>query len=163
MAQVKAVPDGYHTLTPHLTVLNADKAMEFYTKGLGAEVLHVHRMPDGKVMHAAIKIGDSIIMLNDFCPQFGGKAPEKSDNLTLHVYVDDVDKVYQSALEAGATQAMPLMDQFWGDRYGQVIDPLGFRWSLATHIKDMSPEELEAAGKKAMQEMSAQMPERKTA
>lgn len=163
MAQVKAVPDGFHTITPHLTVSNADKAMEFYTKGLGGEILHVSRMPDGKVMHASVKVGDSILMLNDACPEFGSHAAEKPVGFTLHVYVDDVDKVFANALAAGATQTMPLMDQFWGDRYGQVIDPMGFRWSLATHIKDMSPEETEAAGKKAMAEMMEQMSQRKTA
>jgi len=163
MPQVKAIPDGFHTLTPHLTVNGADKAMEFYTKGLGGEVLHVHRMPDGKVMHASIRIGDSILMLNDFCAQFGGKAPEKNEGLTIHVYVDDADKVFANAIAAGATQTMPLMDQFWGDRYGQVVDPLGIRWSIATHVRDVSPEEVETAGKKAMEEMAAQTQQKRTA
>ena len=151
------------TQSLHLTVSNADKAMEFYTKALGGEVLHISRMADGKVMHASVRVGDSILMLNDACPEFGANAPEKPVGFALHVYVDNVDKVFANALAAGATQTMPLMDQFWGDRYGQVVDPFGFRWSLATHIKDMSPEETEAAGKKAMDEMMAQMGRKKTA
>jgi PhnB protein len=161
--QVKAVPDGFHTLTPHLTVKNADKALDFYQKALGAKVLHVSRMPDGKVMHATIQIGDSMLMLNDEFPEHGSFAPEQAVGFALHVYVDNVDDLFKQALAAGATQKMPLMDQFWGDRYGQVQDPFGFRWSLGQHIKDMSPEQMDAAGKEAMKQMAQKMPERKTA
>jgi len=163
MAQVKAVPDGFHTLTPHLTVKNADKALDFYQKALGAEVLHVSRMADGKVMHATIRIGDSMLMLNDEFPGMGSVAPDSHTGFALHVYVDNVDDLFKKALAAGATQKMPLMDQFWGDRYGQVQDPFGFLWSLGQHIKDVSPEELEAAGNEAMKQMTQKMPERKTA
>jgi PhnB protein len=162
MANVKAVPDGFHTLTPHLTVKNADKALDFYQKALGAQVLHVSRMPDGKVMHATIRIGDSMLMLNDEFPG-GALAPDRPAGFALHVYVDNVDDLFKKALAAGATQKMPLMDQFWGDRYGQVQDPFGFLWSLGQHIKDVAPEELEAAGAEAMKQMAQHMPERKTA
>lgn len=157
--QVKPIPDGFHTLTPHLTVKNADKALEFYQKALGGQVLHVMRMPDGKVMHAAIKIGDSILMLNDEFPSMGSHAPDQAMGFAIHVYVDNVDNVFKQAVAAGATETMPLADQFWGDRYGQVRDPFGFRWSLATHIKDMSPEEMKAA----QDDMMKQMPQKKTA
>ena len=163
MANVKAVPDGFHTLTPHLTVKNADKALDFYQKALGAQVLHVSRMPDGKVMHATIRIGDSMLMLNDEFPGMGSVSPDRGAGFALHVYVDNVDDLFKKALASGATQKMPLMDQFWGDLYGQVLDPFGFLWSLGQHIKDVSPEELEAAGAEAMKQMAQHMPERKTA
>jgi len=161
--QVKAIPEGSHTLTPHITVKNADKAIEFYEKALGAQTLHVMRTPDGKVMHAAVRIGDSILMLNDECPEMGVLAPQQTQGFTIHVYIENVDDVFKKALAAGATEKMPLMDQFWGDRYGQILDPFGFRWSLATHIKDMTPEEMKAAGEEAMRKMAEQMPQRKTA
>jgi PhnB protein len=156
MATVKAIPEGSHTLTPHITVKNADKAIEFYQNALGAETLHVMRMPDGKVMHASLRIGDSILMLNDACPEFGVTAPDKAVGFVIHAYVDNVDDVFKKAITAGATEFMPVTDQFWGDRYGQVVDPFGFRWSLATHVKDMSPEEVQAAGKAAMEQMKMQ-------
>jgi uncharacterized glyoxalase superfamily protein PhnB len=157
MPQVKPIPEGSHTLTPHITVKNADKAIDFYQKALGAKVIHVMRGPGGKVMHASLRIGDSTLMLNDESPEFGAYAPDRAVGFAIHAYVENVDDVFQKAINAGATQAMPLMDQFWGDRYGQVIDPFGFRWSLATHIKDMSPEEMEAAGKTAMEQMAGKM------
>jgi PhnB protein len=157
MAQVKAVPEGTHTLTPHITVKNADKAIEFYQKALGAQVILIMRGPNGRVMHAGLRIGDSMLMLNDEAPEFGAHAPDRVVGFTIHAYVENVDDVFKRALDAGATQAMPLADQFWGDRYGQVIDPFGFRWALATHIKDMTPEQMEAAGKTAMAEMASHM------
>ena len=158
--KAKAIPDGFHALTPHLTVKNAERAIDFYQKAFGAQVLGVNRMPDNRVMHALLKIGDSMLMLNDEFPEFGGsRAAEQGAGITIHLYVDKVDDVFQKAVSAGATQKMPLMDQFWGDRYGQVIDPFGVRWSLATHIKDMSPEEMQ----KAQDEMMKQMPKQKTA
>jgi uncharacterized glyoxalase superfamily protein PhnB len=157
MAQVKAIPEGSHTLTPHITVKNADKAIEFYQKTLGAQVKHIMRTPDGKVLHASLRIGDSDLMLNDEVPGMGIFAPDRAVGFVLHAYVENVDDVFRKIVSAGATETMPLMDQFWGDRYGQVVDPFGFRWSLATHIKDLSPAEIEAAGKKAMAEMADKM------
>lgn len=164
-SKVKAIPDGYHTLTPHITVRDAKNAIEFYKKALNAQVQHVANSPDGRVMHATLKIGDSILMLNDEFPDWGGQpAPRgESSGTTIHIYVDNVDSLFNQAVAAGATVKMPLMDQFWGDRYGTVLDPYGFRWSLATHVKDMSPEEMQRAQDEAMKAMATKMGERKTA
>jgi uncharacterized glyoxalase superfamily protein PhnB len=160
-AHVKPIPDGFHTITPHITVRDAKSAIEFYKKALGAQVLHVMDGPGGKVMHATLKIGDSFIMMNDEFPEMGGSAAPhgEASGVTLHLYVDNVDNLFKQATAAGASVKMPLMDQFWGDRYGIVQDPYGFKWSLATHVKDVSPEEMQ----KAQQDMAKQMPQRKTA
>ena len=161
--QVKAVPPGFHTLTPHLTVRDADKALEFYKNALGAEVLHIARMPDGKVMHAGLRIGDSMLMLNEEFPEYGGLSPLSigGTGVTIHVYTDDVDAAFNRAVSAGAQVKMPVMDQFWGDRYGLVADPFGHKWSIATHTKDLSPEDMQRAQDEAMAKVPA--PERKTA
>ena len=162
---VKAVPDGFHTLTPHITVRDADKALEFYKNALGAEVLNVARMPDGKVIHAALRIGDSMLMLNDEFPEMGGLSPLSTGGagVTIHIYTENVDEAFNRAVAAGAKVAMPLMDQFWGDRYGMVSDPFGHKWSIATHIKDMSFEEKQRAGDEAMANMPPPQSVRKTA
>ena len=154
-AQVKAVPAGFHTLTPHLTVRDADKALEFYKNGLGAEVLHVARMPNGKVMHAGLRIGDSMLMLNEESPEYGALSPLSTGGtgVTIHIYTEDVDAAFNRAVSAGAQVKMPLMDQFWGDRYGMVADPFGHTWSIATHTKDMSPEDMQRAQDEAMAKM----------
>jgi uncharacterized glyoxalase superfamily protein PhnB len=154
-AQVKAVPAGFHTLTPHLTVRDADRALEFYKNALGAEVLHVARMPDGKVMHAGLRIGDSMLMLNEESPEYGALSPLSTGGtgVTIHIYTEDVDAAFKRAVSAGAQVKMPLMDQFWGDRYGMVADPFGHTWSIATHTKDMSPEEMQRAQDEAMAKM----------
>ena len=155
MPEVKAVPPGFHTLTPHLTVRDADKALEFYKNALGAEVLHVARMPNGKVMHAALQIGDSMLMLNDEAPEFGALSPLSTSGtgVTIHIYTDNVDAAFNRAVTAGAEVKMPLMDQFWGDRYGIVADPFGHKWSLAANVKDMSPEEMQRAQDETMAAM----------
>ena len=162
---VKAVPDGFHTLTPHITVRDADKALEFYKNALGAEVLNVARMPDGKVIHAALRIGNSMLMLNDEFPEMGGLSPLSTGGagVTIHIYTENVDEAFNRAVAAGAKVAMPLMDQFWGDRYGIVSDPFGHKWSIATHIKDMSFEEMQRAGDEAMANMPPPQSDRKTA
>ena len=162
---VKAVPDGFHTLTPHITVRDADKALEFYKNALGGEVLNVARMPDGKVIHAALRIGDSMLMLNDEFPEMGGLSPLSTGGagVTIHIYTENVDEAFNRAVAAGAKVAMPLMDQFWGDRYGIVSDPFGHKWSIATHIKDMSFEEMQRAGDEAMANMPPPQSDRKTA
>ena len=162
--QVKAVPEGFHTLTPHLTVRDADKALEFYKNALGAEVLNVARMPDGKVLHAMLRIGDSMLMLNDEFPEMGGLSPLSTGGtgVTIHIYSEDVDAAFNRAVGAGAQVKMPLMDQFWGDRYGIVADPFGHQWSIATHTKDLSPEELQRAQDEAMAKMPP-APVKKTA
>jgi len=153
-SQVKPVPDGFHTVTPHLTVRDANHALEFYKKAFGAEVLHVMPAPGGKVMHAAIKIGDSIVMLADEFPEYGGAStPPGGTGDALHIYIDNVDAAFDRAVSAGATVKMPVADMFWGDRYGQVLDPFGHRWSLATHTRDMSPEEMKEEQEKAFSQM----------
>ena len=164
MPEVQPIPAGFHTLTPHLTVRDADKALEFYKNALGAEVLNVARTPDGKVLHAMLRIGDSPLMLNDEFPEMGGLSPLSTGGagVTIHIYTDNVDQAFDRAVNAGAKVRMPLMDQFWGDRYGIVTDPFGHSWSLATHIKDMSPEEMQQGQEEAMAKMPPQ-PERKTA
>lgn len=143
--KVQAIPTGFHTLTPHLVVRNATQALEFYKKALGAEVLHVAHMPDGKVMHAALRIGDSMLMLNDEMPEHGALSPlaHNGTAVTIHIYTEDADAAFNRAVSAGAQVRMPLMDQFWGDRYGIVTDPYGHQWSIATHVKDVSPEEMQ--------------------
>ena len=145
----QAVPQGFHTLTPHLIVRNAAQAIEFYQKAFGAELLGKMLTPDGKVMHAALKVGDSMLMLNDEFPAWGALSPLSSggSGVTIHIYLDDVDTGFERAVSAGAAVKMPLMDQFWGDRYGIVTDPYGHQWSMATHVRDMSPEQMAEAMK----------------
>ena len=163
--QVKAVPEGFHTLTPHLTVRDADKALEFYKNALGAEVLHVARMPNGKVMHAALRVGDSMLMLNEEAPEYGALSPLSTGGtgVTIHIYTKNVDEAFNRAVSAGAQIKMPVMDQFWGDRYGIVADPFGHKWSIATHTKDMSPEEIQRAQDEAMAKMPPAPAAKKTA
>src|SRR5215467_8671161 len=164
MPEVKAIPAGFHTLTPHLTVRDADKALDFYKNALGAEVLNVARTPDGRVLHAMLRIGDSPLMLNDEFPEMGGLSPLSTggSGVTIHIYTENVDQAFDRAVNAGAKVKMPLMDQFWGDRYGIVTDPFGHSWSLATHVKDLSPEEMQQGQDEAMAKMPPQA-ERKTA
>ena len=147
--KVKPIPDGYHTLTPHITVRDAKGAIEFYKKALNAQVLNRADLPTGKVMHATLKIGDSIVMLNDEFPEWGGPLAPRGDvtGFAIHVYVDDVDKLYAQAVAAGAKAKMPLMDQFWGDRYGVVCDPFGHHWSLGQPVREVSMEEIAEAMK----------------
>ena len=158
---VKAIPEGYHTLTPYLTVRDAARAIEFYKKAFGAEDRGAMKGPDGKIMHAELKIGDSIIMLADEFPQYGVVAPETvgGSSSWLHIYVDDVDGAFDRAVKAGAVTEMPVADMFWGDRYGKLKDPFGHKWSIATHKADLSAEEM----KKGMEDAMAQMKEKKTA
>jgi PhnB protein len=163
--KVKAVPPGFHTLTPHLTVRDADKALQFYKNAFGAEIGGVARMPDGKVMHAALRIGDSMLMLNEEMPEYGGLSPLllNGTGVTIHIYTDNVDEAFNRAVSAGAQVKMPLMDQFWGDRYGMVTDPFGHKWSIAAHVKDLSPEEMQEAQDEAMANMPPPESARKTA
>jgi len=160
-SNVKPIPEGFHSLTPHITVRDAAGAIEFYKKALNAQELGVSKMPNGKVLHAALKIGDSILMLNDEFPEMGGAMAPRGETtgFAIHVYVEDVDKIFAQAVAAGAVVKMPLMDQFWGDRYGHIVDPYGFKWALATHVRDVSRDEME----RATADMSKQMQPRKTA
>ena len=150
--KVKAIPTGYHSITPYLIISGAAQAIEFYTKAFGA--VELFRMPtkDGKVGHAEIKIGDSVIMLADEVGEMGYLSPQslKGSPISLLLYVEDVDSVFQRAVDAGAEVKRALENQFYGDRMGTLADPFGHTWSLATHIEDVAPEEMkkrmEAAG-----------------
>jgi uncharacterized glyoxalase superfamily protein PhnB len=154
MANAKPVPDGFHTLTPHLIVNGGLEAIEFYKRAFGAELVgQPHTTPDGRLTHARLKVGDSVLMLaDDFgCGSNGAAAATGgAHKVVLHLYVEDVDALYDRAVKAGATVAMPLMDAFWGDRYGQLTDPYGHTWSLATHIQDLTDEEIQKAQAEAM-------------
>jgi len=153
---VKPIPDGYHTLTPHMIVRDATRAIEFYKQAFGAkERGGVMKGPDGKVMHAELMIGDSILMLADEFPNYGSLSPEGrgGTSMALHIYVDNVDAAFDRAVKAGAKVEMPLADQFWGDRYGKLKDPFGHEWSIATHTKDMSADEMKRQMNDAMANM----------
>src|SRR6202045_3598792 len=155
---VKPVPEGYHTLTPFLTVRDAVRAIEFYKEAFGAKERGVMKGPDGKVMHAELTIGDSIIMLSDEMPEYGTHSPLSGGaGMGLHIYVDGVDAAFDRAVKAGAQVEMPVADQFWGDRYGKLKDPFGHKWSIATHVKDMSADEMKRSMDEAMSKMKPEM------
>lgn len=139
----KAIPEGMHAITPHLVVRDAARAIDFYKRAFGAEERARMNDPTGKVMHAEIKIGDSIIMLADEYPGMGNPAPGKDGSpVVLNLYSENVDALWKRATDAGATVTMPLGDQFWGDRYGQIRDPFGHAWALGQHKEDVSPDEM---------------------
>jgi PhnB protein len=144
---VKPIPEGMHSVTPHLVCAGAADAIEFYKKAFNAVEQARLPAPGGKLAHAAVTIGDSHVMLVDEFPEMGAKGPNslQGSPVTLHLYVEDADAAMAQAVAAGAKVIMPLADTFWGDRYGQVEDPFGHRWSLATHMRDVSPEEIQAA------------------
>ncbi len=135
--QVKPVPDWMHTVTPHLVCAGAADAIEFYKKAFDATEMIRLPGPDGKLMHACIRIGDSAVMLVDEFPDWGSFGPKslKGSPVTIHLYVEDVDAAFERAVSAGATIKMPLEDMFWGDRYGKVTDPFGHDWSFSTPLK----------------------------
>jgi PhnB protein len=162
---VKPIPEGYHTLTPFLTVRDAVRAIEFYKQAFGAEERGVMKGPDGKVMHAELKIGDSVIMLSDEWPEYGTLSPLSSGGagMGLHIYVDGVDAAFDRAVKAGAQVEMPVTDQFWGDRYGKLKDPFGHKWSIATHTKDLSRDEMKQSMDEAMAKMEPPEKMQKTA
>ncbi len=151
----KAVPEGYHTLTPTLTIRDAARAVEFYKQAFGAVERGVNKGPDVKVMHAELIIGDSIIMLADEFPEFGSLSPQTigGSGTGLHIYTEDVDSAFDRAVKAGATVEMPVADMFWGDRYGKLVDPFGHKWSIGTHVRDMSKEEIGEAQEEFMKQM----------
>ena len=146
---VKPVPEDMHTLTPHIVCKNAVEAMDFYVRAFGATEVARMLTPDGKLMHGMVRIGDSALMLMDENKEWGAVGPSElqSSPVTIHLYVKDVDAVFNKAIAEGATSVMPVADMFWGDRYGVLRDPFGHSWSVATHIKDPTPEEMEAAMK----------------
>lgn len=143
-------PKGFSTVTPHLIIKNCAKAIDFYKKAFGANELYRSLMPDGRVMHAMIQIGNSLVIMADEFPEMGAVGPNTLGGTTasLHIYTDNADNLFKQATDAGASIIMPLADMFWGDRYGQIQDPFGHRWAIATHQKDVSPEEMENAAKK---------------
>jgi PhnB protein len=142
---VKPIPDGYHSVTPYLSIKGAAEAIAFYKRAFGAVELCRLMMPSGKVGHAEIKIGDSAIMLADECDASGFRSPDalKGSSIALHVYVEDVDGRFDQAITAGAKAIQPVQDQFYGDRTGTLEDPFGHVWFLATHKEDLSPEEID--------------------
>ena len=155
---VKAIPDGYHTLTACLTVKDGAKAIEFYKKAFGAQERMRIPGPDGRLMHAELQMGDSIVMLGEEMPAEGCKEPASvgAVSSSLYVYVPDVDAAFKRAVEAGAKALMPPTDMFWGDRFGSVQDPAGHRWALATHKKDPTPAEMEKGQKEFLASMANQ-------
>jgi uncharacterized glyoxalase superfamily protein PhnB len=139
------IPDGAHTVTPYMTLKDASRAIEFYARAFGAEEVVRMPGPGGRgVMHAEIKIGDSMVYLSDEMPGTGAKSPGALGGtaVTLHLYVPDSDAAYARAVAAGAKGTMPPADMFWGDRFSQVVDPFGHRWSIATHTEDLTPEQM---------------------
>ena len=155
-AQVKPIPDGYHTATPYLRVRGAAKAIDFYKAAFGAEETVRMSSPDGKtIMHAEIRIGDSVIMLGEESMQWNCPSPQSLGGTGggVHVYVRDVDATVARAVAAGAKVTMPVADMFWGDRYGKIVDPFGHEWSVATHQEDPTPEQIAERAKAAFAQM----------
>ena len=154
---VRPIPEGFHSVTPHLVCMGegASAALAFYAKAFGA--VEISRMPGpgGKLMHAQMRVGDSFIMLADHFPEFGSfPVAEGASPVFVHLYVPDTDAVYQAALAAGATSLLAPNDMFWGDRYAMVADPFGHRWSIATHQRDLTPEQM----REEMMKMPGGMP-----
>jgi len=155
------IPQGFHSVTPSLVVRNAAQAIDFYKKALGAKELMRMPAPDGKIVHAELQIGDSIIFLSDESPMGTSKAPQTLGGCTgtLNLYVEDVDRTFQRAIDAGGKTTMPVADMFWGDRYGTFVDPFGHSWGVGTHKEDVSEQEMEKRSK----DFFAQMAQKKTA
>jgi PhnB protein len=149
------IPQGMHSVTPHLICAGAAKAIDFYKQAFGAEETARLPGPDGRLMHAAVRIGDSTVMLVDEMPEWGALGPKslKGSPVTLHIYVEDVDAFVARAVKAGAKVTMPVEDAFWGDRYGKLEDPFGHHWSVATPVREVSMEE----ARKAMNQMATSM------
>jgi PhnB protein len=154
---VQPVPEGYQTVTPYLAVDDAAEAIEFYKRAFGAKERVRMDAPDGKIGHAELEIGDSLVMLSDPFPQASTKPPKELGGTTASVflYVEDVDALTKQAVDAGATSTMEVADQFWGDRMGSITDPFGHSWSIATHVEDVPPEEMAVRAKEAMAAMSS--------
>ena len=152
----KPIPEGYRSVTPTLAVDGAAEAIELYKRAFGAKERMRMPGPDGKIAHAELEIGDSVVMLSDPFPQSTVKPPTELGGTSMGVflYVDDVDAVVQRALDLGATVTMPVADMFWGDRFGSISDPFGHSWSIATHKEDVPPEEMAERAKEAMASMS---------
>ena len=140
---VRAIPEGYHSISPSLTCKNAARAIEFYKSVFGATEVMRMPGPEGKIMHAELKIGDSIIFINDEFPGMAeAPAPGVTPSLFMFLYTEDVDSVYNRAVSMGSMVVMPLENMFWGDRYGKVTDPFGHQWGIAQHVEDVAPQEM---------------------
>ncbi len=152
--QAKAIPDGYHTITPALTIRDAVRAIEFYKKAFNAQQLERLDGPDGKVMHAGLQIGNSRFMIGEESVQSNCPSPVALNGTptALYLYVEDVDAAFKQAVNAGAKVEMPVADMFWGDRAGQLSDPFGHRWWLATHTQDLTPEQIKQGAQQACAE-----------
>ena len=151
---VKPIPEGYHSITPYLIVRDATRAIDFYTRAFGATELFRLDAPGGKIGHAELQLGDSRIMLADEFPEMGARGPQTIGGSPVHLllYVQDVDSVFRQAISAGAVEARPVKDQFYGDRSGNLTDPFGHSWTVATHTEDLSPEEMQRRSQEAMQQ-----------
>jgi len=152
------IPHGFHTVTPSLIVRNGAEAVEFYKKALGAEEIMRMALPDGRIGHAELKIGDSIVFLSDENPAMGCKSPQTLGGTasSLYLYVEDVDKAFQRAIDAGGKVTMPVADMFWGDRFGNFEDPYGHSWGLSTRTQDLSKQEMEEGAKSFYAQMAQQ-------
>jgi uncharacterized glyoxalase superfamily protein PhnB len=150
--RVSPIPQGYHTVTPYLVCRGASDALDFYKRAFGAKERNRMAGPDGKVMHAEFRIGDSNLMIGDEMPEMGASAPQTIGGTAVHIflYVRDVDKAFAQAIGAGATVEMPPADMFWGDRYCKLADPFGHKWSMGTHIEDVPPKEMARRAAAAM-------------
>lgn len=154
MAKVKPIPEGHNGVSPYLIVDGAERALDFYKKAFGATEVMRHKGPEGKIGHAEVRIGDTIVMLADEHPAFDAHGPKKfgGSPVSMHVYVEDVDAVWKQAMDAGAKVKRPLDNQFYGDRLGTLVDPFGHTWHLSSHIEDVSMEELGRRAAEAMKE-----------
>jgi PhnB protein len=153
----KPIPEGYNTVTPYLAVDDAAHAIEYYKKAFGAKERMRMETPDGKIGHAELEIGDSMVMLSDPFPHATTRPPKELGGTSgsVFMYVEDVDAVVKQAVDTGATITMDVADQFWGDRFGSIQDPFGHSWSIATHVEDVPPEEMAERAKQAMAEMAS--------
>jgi PhnB protein len=160
-ANVRPIPEGYHSITPYLIVKDCAKAIEFYRKSFGAEARFRMDTPDGRIGHAELKIGDSVLMLADEFPEMKSLSPQSigGSPVSIFLYVDDVDTVFNRAVSSGSRILSPVKDQFWGDRHGRVEDPYGHVWEISTHKKDLSADELKKAADAEFKEMSKKVKE----
>jgi PhnB protein len=156
-SKTRPIPEGYHSVTPYLIIKGAAGAIDFYKRAFGATELLRMPQADGRIGHAEIKIGDSHVMLADEYPEMGHRSPQTlgGAGVSLMIYVDNVDEVYKRSIAAGAKEVQPLKDQFYGDRSGTLQDPYGHVWTVATHVEDIEPEEIERRARKAMQQKAS--------